>query len=104
MARVGDFNWRRRHPDTPMFGPDSEVTMLAGIQRVALTTVCGVPVLVCVEPFIAYRARIVAWGEEARALLDASVDLEVELAKFAAVDQCKCDGHGNGKTGGHAAG
>jgi hypothetical protein len=46
----------------------------------------------------------VAWGEEAPALLDASV--EVELDKLAAVDQRKRNGNGNGNGsgGGRAAG
>ena len=101
-ARVGYFNWRRRHPDAPTLAPGGEITMLAGIQHVALTTVRGVPVLVCIAPFIAHRTRIVAWGEEAPALLDASV--EVELDKLAAVDQRKHNGHGNSNSGGHAAG
>ena len=102
-ARAGYFNWRR-HPDAPTLAPGGEITMLAGIQHVALTTVRGVPVLVCIAPFIAHRTRIVVWGEEARALLDASVDVEVELDKLAAVDQRKHNGHGNSNSGGHAAG
>jgi hypothetical protein len=77
-----------------MLAPGGEITILDRIQHVALTTVCGVTVLGCVTPFIAHRARIVAWGEDARDLVDAGVHVDVELNKLVAVEQRKRKGNG----------
>jgi hypothetical protein len=88
-ARVAYYNWRRRHPNAPMLAPGGEITMLNGVQHVALTTVCGVEVLVSTAFFIAQRTRIVAWGEGARRLIDATIDIDSELDKLVAVEQRK---------------